>query len=175
MINILAIDPGMGGGIALKHKNTSFTWNMPKTNLEFRELLDRIEEDYGKFICFIERVQMWVGDADSGNRGKHFRIVKMTNQYNALIAIMEARMVPINEVAPITWQKELNLFFPKEEKQVRKNKYKRFAQKKFPLLKPTLKTSDALCILQYGIQIVTLRPSHFIENIKNKETLTLFS
>jgi hypothetical protein len=173
MIPICGIDPGYGGGIAFYCDKTITAVPMPKTNREIWDYLEYLKETYGNFIVFIERVQMWHGDT-TGNQGKKFGITKMIGQYKSLLALIEANRIPIVEVAPITWQKELGLYFPKKEKQQRKNLYKRFAAKEFPTIKPTLKTADALCLVQFGKVRCTLSGTWVKQNIINKESLTLF-
>lgn len=127
---------------------------MPRTNRELWDLFEDLRADHGRYIVFIEKVQLWQGDTGGG---KQFRIAKMLSQYTTLITTLDAQKIPLVEVAPITWQKELGLHFPDEEKQVRKNRYKRFAAKTFPGTKPTLRTADALCLLEFGIRTATLR------------------
>lgn len=174
-MNICGIDPGLGGGIAFQtSKGQVMTFNMPRTNRDLWDFFEGLKHTYGKYIIFIERVQMWGSDTD-GNNGKQFRIAKMLSNYNSMLALLEAQKLPIIEIAPRTWQKELGFVFAKDvTKQTRKNAYKRFAAKTYPSKKPTLKTADAICIMHYGKIMVRINPEGIKENIKNKETLTLF-
>ena len=179
---ICAIDPGYGGGIAFYRDNkTVLSIDMPRENKDVWDYLNYLKDTYGPFVLFIEKVQMWQSDSQ-GNTGKQFRIAKMLSNYDSLIALIEVNNIPLIEVAAVTWQKGLQLYFPAEKKkldpgkykQFRKNQYKRFAKKKFPSKKPTLKTADALCILWFGIERVSLSPNWVKNSIKNPSALSLF-
>jgi hypothetical protein len=59
--------------------------------------------------------------------------------------------LPLIEVAPVKWQKYYGAL-PKEKKD-RKNKIKELMQMRYPALKVTLNTADALAILTYATVI----------------------
>lgn len=181
-IGICGIDPGIGGGIAFyKNNQTVSAVNMPKTNKELWDYFNFLKETYGGYIIFIEKVQMWKSDKDTG--GKSFGIEKMLRNYNSMVALIEANDIPLVEVTASTWQKHLDLYFPQEKKklspekykQFRKNKYKIKAGRLFPTTKPTLRTADALCILRFGIEMTTLSASWVKKNTKNPSAYNLFS
>tara|TARA_R110000744_G_scaffold195512_1_gene314586 strand:+ start:36894 stop:37448 length:555 start_codon:yes stop_codon:yes gene_type:complete len=181
-VAICGIDPGLGGGIAFwKNKETVSAVKMPQTNKELWDYFEFLKQTYGPYIVFLERVSAWKSDKDTG--GKSFGIDKMLNNYNSMIALIEANNIPLVEVSPITWQKQLELHFPAEKKkldpskykQFRKNKYKRKAAELFPTIKPTLRTADALCVLRFGIERFTLSPKWVKENTRNKTAYSLFS
>lgn len=124
-------------------------------------------------MVFIERVGVWRGDNDSP--GKQYGIAKMLANYNSLIAILEANDLPVVEIAAISWQKELMLYEPKKSKTERKNLYKRYAAKQYPMLKPNLKTSDAICILHFArIRCVT-SAKWVLERVRNPKAANIFT
>lgn len=171
-MNICAIDPGKTGAIAFyTSKGSVSSIKMPDTPSEIWNQIINLKETYGSFIVFIERVQMWVQDSLDVNKGKQFRISKMVSDYDTLIAMFEVNKIPVVQVAPTTWQKEMDLYHPKKDKTQRKNLYKRFAARKYPGIKVTLTNADALCILSFSRQRTVTSPDWVLKNIKNKESL----
>ena len=59
--------------------------------------------------------------------------------------VLAALGIPYRYVTPQQWQKKVGAL-PKDKKE-RKNALKSFAQERYPHLKVTLKTSDALALL----------------------------
>jgi len=173
-VPICAIDPGYGGGIAFyANESTVLAAPMPRENIEFSEYVLFLKETYGPFMVLIEKVNVWRGD--NATPGKQFGIEKMLKNYSSLVAILEVHGLPVVEVASISWQKGLDLYLPKTSKTVRKNLYKKFATKKYPTLKPTLKTADALCILSFGRMKAAIAPKWLLDRVKNKQAASLFS
>lgn len=173
-IPICGIDPGASGGIAFyANERTVSAIPMPGEPKELWEYFNFLRDTYGHYIVFIERVNVWRGD--SSTPGKDFGIAKMLQQYAGVTAIIKALGLPLIEVASISWQKELNLYQKTPDKTLRKNAYKRYAAKKYPTLKPTLKTADALCIMSYGRVKSITSASWVKDRIANKDTLSLFA
>lgn len=172
-IPICAIDPGMGGGIAFYvDDQTVSAVKMPRSNKEFWDYVVYLKGTYGNFMTFIERVSVWRGDNDTP--GKAFGIEKLLANYNSLVAILEASNIPVVEVSGISWQKKLMLYFPKEDRTKRKNRYKRYAANKYPTIKPTLKTADALCILSFAREKIVTNPDWVLRRVRNREAANLF-
>jgi len=162
MKNIIAIDPGAAGGIAILRAGLiPETYNMPSTNADIRDLLEELEPT--NTIIYCERVGTYM----PGNSGPS--AAKFAEHVGALKGIICALRTPVIFPTPAAWihdfigkpnyvEKKAD-YEAKAWKQIlakrkneRKNKIKARAQEMFPHLKVTLKTADALGILQYGIQ-----------------------
>lgn len=154
---ILAIDPGAGGGIALLTNGTVHAVPMPKDVDEMNQYFTYIFNTYENIIVIIEKVSLW-GKADDAP-GKKFGIQKMLKNYEQLLTVIKMIGFRFIEVPPVTWQTTLGLKMKKDKgmeysefKSFRKRVYKEYATKCFPTIKRvTLKTSDALCLLRFGI------------------------
>lgn len=172
-VPICAIDPGMGGGICFYKDGLKVTAvNMPQTAKDLWDYFSYLKDTYGTYLVCIERVNTWKGDSETP--GKSFGIEKMLANYNQIVGIVEANDLPIAEISAVAWQRGLGLYFPGTEKQVRKNKYKRYALTKYPSIKVTLKNADALCILSFARIKVLTDPKWITKRIRNKDTLKLF-
>lgn len=147
-MRIIGIDPGAGGGIAVKDKNTpTKVYKMPKGMSEMRTFFKELQT--GNDVIFLEKVMMMRKDLLEG--GKAFGIAKMTKAYNEMKTILFMLDYLVYEVYPISWQSYLQLRVKGEkDKQARKNRYKSIAQKHYPEVKVVLWNSDALLILHYG-------------------------
>lgn len=144
---IIAVDVGAGGGIAVWRDGKITTYNMPKNLKDLNVLFSYLAEISDNPICFIEQVQMYLGDAKGG---KQFGIVKMLANFEQLKAIISVNKIPFIPVYPITWQSKLKLRIKGEEKAVRKRRYKEVAQLENQHLRVTMKTCDALLILKFA-------------------------
>jgi hypothetical protein len=175
---IIAIDPGAVGGIIISTQNSIISCNpMPETETDVVELIRSAYRESKsrqcEAVCIIEKVGGFAGgDGQPGsamfNFGKGTGII-----YGALLAFK----IRVEEVTPQKWQRSLSLGgklsvkieknFPKypefaykeEKKRIArlnagyktdwKNKLKAEAQRLYPSVKVTLKTSDALLLLEY--------------------------
>lgn len=172
MKTIIGIDPGAGGGIAVFKKGYATAVNMPKTD-ELNRYLKTLREENEDIIVFIEKVNSFRDDKKEG--GKSFGIDKMLAQYAELLTLLKINNLPYCEVYPISWQSHLGLARRGVEKSIRKGLYKEYAQKTFPEVKVNLKTSDALCIVQFGRDKTQLDMSWVLERIKNGPNKNLFN
>lgn len=175
-MNILGIDPGKGGGLCFRHSKGNWIVNMPETTEKMYGFANDMKRDYGNYVVFIEKVQMWLSDQDSENQGKAFRVAKMLANYEQLLTVLKIVGVPIIEVYPRTWQKTLVEKYGCKPKTFTnpKNAWKLFAVEKYNNPKITLKTGDACCIAFWGHHKSINQPSWVIDNVINKETKTLF-
>lgn len=175
---IIAIDPGASGGIVVANNSGLVSCvAMPDTDTdvveEIRKAYKLAKTTESEIVCIYEKVGGFAGGKGSpGSRmfnfGDGFGVVK-----GALIAFK----IKCIERTPQQWQKPLSLGkreyakiaedfpqYPKEaykaeEKRIDrlnavyktewKNKLKAEAQRLYPNIKVTLKTSDALLILEY--------------------------
>lgn len=167
-MRILGIDSGKNGGLCYLNDDEIQIGTMPKTVMELADYMDELLKK-GSFICFIEKVQGWVGDSEEQNKGKQFRIAKLLAHYEQLITILKLKRIPYIEVHPRTWQNHLrDLGVKKKSFKNPKNAYKAFAIEKYPmkLKQINLKTADAVCISWYARQICILNPSEINEKIQ---------
>ncbi len=141
--NILAIDPGAGGGMAwLDEEGTAHAESMPDGMTEQVDFLRGLACDLLGAIAVIERV----GGYMPGNSGP--ASVKFARHCGHLEAACYAVGLPVKYVAPQTWMKALGAL-PKDKKE-RKRAIKEAMARLYPHLTVTLKTADALGILTWA-------------------------
>ncbi len=152
----LAIDPGAAGGIAVHRLGESVTaFAMPATEADVLHLLRDLTPDPERCIAFVELVGGFVGKAQPGARAFTFG-----RGFGFLLGVLQERGVRVELVLPRKWQKHLNLgtasacASPAEWKR----KLRSEAQRRYPALKVTLSTADALLLLDFGL--MTLRQPH---------------
>jgi len=172
---IISIDCGSSGGIAIWKKN----WlenliAMPKDLSDLKKYFEYVKENNDHVIVFIEKVQMFMSDSDEENKGKQFRIVNMLSNYNQIKALIVYYGFEFVQVYPNTWQSVLGFGSRGLDSTTRKNIYKRFAEKSFPMAKVTLSTSDALCILKFALIKFEEDYPWIVERIENKKKNELF-
>lgn len=143
---IIAIDPGINGGIAtysVDDRKVIEVVKMPETPQELVRFLRYYQLNS---VCYIEKVGGLPGMGGSRmfNFGKQFGWLEM--------ALLVCK-IPTIEVTPQKWQKELQLGNKRDKTPSQwKNKLKQRAEQMFPNVgRITLAVSDALLILYYGI------------------------
>jgi len=175
---IVAIDVGLGGGIAVFSNGKVQAVNMPKDVLQMQEYFRYLKETYENIVVFIEKVQMYGAGDDAG--GKKFAINKMLANYQQVLTVVKLAGIRYVEVYPISWQTTLGLKVAKvkgeaeETKTQRKNRYKEYAQRIFPEVKVNLKTSDALCIVKFALVKIDDDINWVRERIQNKQIDKMF-
>lgn len=166
MPNLIAIDPGVGGGIACTIDGHIQAWRMPETQTDLLMLIRGINKDVS--ACYIEDIPKYVGNAVPSSA-----IGVMFENFGYTKGVLQTLGIRTIAVIPRTWQKPFGLGrkdtlrAPKEStaeeratirkhneqaKRDWKNKLKAEAQRRFPQLTVTLNTCDALLILDYGKQ-----------------------
>lgn len=128
-------------------------WPMPETQGDLLERLREIKSVAGlegdELVCVLEEVSGFAGKAQPGSAmfrfGEHFGFVK------GVIQALEIRLVLVR---PQVWQKGFGLGTASAcaTKSEWKNKLKAEAQRRFPQLEVTLKTADALLILEHAVR-----------------------
>jgi hypothetical protein len=151
----IAIDPGASGGFAIQYPDGKIDLEaMPDTDAERLTMIltakDRAGIEGVPISAVMEQVGGYIrprgkdGGAQPGsamfNFGEGFGFLR-----GALLALG----IPLRMVRPQQWQKGLCLGAPCN-KPARKRALKAKAQEMFPALKPTLKTCDALLILDWA-------------------------
>ena len=152
MRTILAIDPGLSGGVAVSSFGKAECWPMPETEGDLlalvRDIRDAAVAEGRELVCVLEEVSGYAGKAQPGSAmfrfGAHFGFIK---------GVVQALGIRLLLVRPQTWQKGFGLGTASacRTKSEWKNKLKAEAQRRFPQLNVTLKTADALLILEHSI------------------------
>lgn len=150
-MNVIAIDPGKNGGVAVLsgEGEVLVCKKMPDTPADLLELLKEYKEGS---CCYLEKVQGIPGQgaASAFSFGRGFGQIEM-----ALMALC----IPTYDVTPQKWQKFYQvggssiMNSTAAEKREHKNKLKQKAQQLFPKLGKsiTLVTCDSLLIALYGV------------------------
>lgn len=152
MKTILAIDPGVSGGIAVSRFGQTECWPMPETEGDrvalLREVRDAAAVEGCELVCVLEQVGGFVGRGQPGSAmfrfGENFGFIK------GVIQTLGIRLVLVR---PQLWQKGFGLGTASScaSKNIWKNKLKAEAQRRFPHLNVTHRTADALLILEHSI------------------------
>ena len=139
MKRLLAIDPGMSGGCAwIDVDGIVQAVKMPATLVDISELLQELKAS-GITDVIMEKT----GTYRHGQSGP--ASVKFARHCGNLEGLLVGLGFALEEVPPNTWMKKLGTM-PKEKKD-RKNHIKSIVQMKYPHIKVTLATSDALGIM----------------------------
>ena len=144
MKTIIAIDPGMNGGIAIQEAGVSQAYKMPDTITDIRDGFLNALEFQDDVTVYLEDVHTMKGQGivSSGKFMRHQGCLE-----TAAICLGYKLIY----VRPQVWQKALGLLTKKgDSKTQHKNKIKAFAQQRYPHIKVTLATADALAILEYA-------------------------
>jgi crossover junction endodeoxyribonuclease RuvC len=152
MKTIVAIDPGLSGGIVIYGRGKTECHAMPGTQGDLLALLRDVKQaadiEGDELVCVLEEVSGFAGKAQPGSAmfrfGEHFGFVK---------GVVQALGIRLVLVRPQVWQKGFGLGTASacRSKTEWKNKLKAEAQRRFPHLNVTLKTADALLILEYAV------------------------
>jgi len=142
-MKIIAIDPGASGGIAWTDGVETHCTAMPDTLGDLVSQL-RILSAAGYQRCYLEQV---VGFIPGGGAGAMF---KFGQSFGQIQGVLQAMSFSVVEVRPAKWQKALSCGEKKAHGKGWKNHLKGIAQGLYPHCDVTLKTADALLILQYG-------------------------
>ena len=157
MIKILAIDTGVSGG---------FAWNdnscrvhcipMPQTEGDVCSFL-RMQSCYNVNLVVVERVGGYIGGAGAPGSA----MFNFGQGFGFILGCCAMANMPVSLVMPQKWQKALSLGSKKDYDKQWKNHLKERAQQMYPncIGTITLKTADALLILNYGLNHLT-KQSH---------------
>lgn len=142
---ILAIDPGMSGGLAHYGPSGVTLDAMPATDADVRDLvLDRLGVTD---VVYIEKVGGYVGGKGAPGSAM-FNFGRNVGFIHGLIASTKTRVI---EVAPQRWQKTIQAGVKASYGTGWKAHLKQIAQQRHPRLSITLKTADALLILEHAL------------------------
>ena len=141
-MKIIAIDPGASGSVCYYDGNSVRAHNMPETVGDLIEFFRTIDKDT---VVVMEEVSGFIGKPHPGSRMFNFGL-----GYGQLQGVIQTLGFRLELVRPLKWQKALGLhrrkgMTPSEWKR----KLRAEAQRLYPDIKVTLKTADALLILEY--------------------------
>lgn len=142
-MTILAIDPGASGGMAASGQNI-VAWPMPSTEGDICDAIKTVAPD----VCYLEKVGGFV----AGNAAPGSAMFNFGRNFGFILGVLSALGTRTVLVTPQAWQKALGLGHRDKDtdKAAWKNKLKAEAWRLYPALKPTLKTADALLILEFA-------------------------
>lgn len=156
---IVAIDPGLSGGIAWRDQDgEAGAVPMPDTEGDIADVLRTLKvRAAGKPVAVIEDVP-WV----VGTRVNPAATAKLHRNVGYLHGVLHTLGFPIIRVLPRTWQSAFGLGTRRAagSDTVWKNKLKAEAQRRYPALDVTLKTADALLLLDYAERSTVPAPSN---------------
>jgi len=147
--NILAVDPGISGGFAWRDsENQIHSCAMPETEGDVLNLLRSIRAE-GIETLFIEDQ---IGCVGPGMRVAATAMFTFGRGFGFILGAAQALGFRIQAVRPQKWQKHFSLGTKKDAGGTTpwKNKLKGVAQRLFPNADVTLKTADALLLLEYA-------------------------
>lgn len=171
----IGIDPGAAGAVAWSDRTGVHVYPMPDTRGDCITLIKGIVDSWMNLgnsnepmVAYIEKITGFIPD---GGASQMFEFGKNVERMGCICETLGIRLI---EITPQAWQKCLGLgtsdrMRPKkdstdeERKAIKvhnaaakrdwKNKLKENAQRRFPDQKVTLKTCDALLILDVGIKM----------------------
>jgi hypothetical protein len=152
MKTIIAIDPGASGGITASYPDgKSVAHPMPDTEADVVEHIRCAqlahEVERGNLVAYVERVGGFIGKRQPGSA-----MFKFGFNAGVIEGALRALGIRTIYVRPQEWQKHFGLGTARAcvSKSEWKRKLKAEAQRRFPQLKVTLATADALLILEYA-------------------------
>lgn len=146
MNTLLCIDPGKSGGMALAIDGKYVdSWAMPETEGDIvTTIKDLANGAEGQAVCVIESVhampKQGVSSTFTFGRG-----------YGFLLGVLMSHKFRVETITPQRWQKPLGIG-KSDGKTEHKNKLKAKAQQLYPNAKVTLKTADALLMLDHALR-----------------------
>jgi hypothetical protein len=145
MKRILAIDPGLSGGLAYYGPAGIILDSMPATDLDVSILVsDRLAISD---VCYIEKVGGYVGGKGAPGSSM-FNFGRNVGFLHGLIAASKTRVI---EVPPQRWQKTIGAGTKATHGTRWKAHLKGIAQQRQPGILITLKTADAVLLLEHAM------------------------
>lgn len=148
---IIAIDPGKSGGIAwLDNEGVVRCEGMPETFGDIKDALLSLvavaQHGQSEIRVYLEQVSGYIGKKQPGSH-----MFEFGKGYGFILGLCAGYNLTVNLVRPQEWQKVIGAGTHGEMSDGDwKNKLKGIAQRIFPDQHITLKTADALLILEYA-------------------------
>lgn len=144
---LIAIDPGKSGAIAVQNEAGTFVFPMREQESDIVAHIKSLKEcdSVNPIEVIIEKVGGFTGRPQPGSR-----MFTFGRGVGVIIGALCALGIPFREVRPQEWQKVAGLGSSKGMTPPQwKRHLKDEATKRFPHLKPTLKTADAILMLSW--------------------------
>lgn len=146
---VVGIDSGVNGGICVLYPDKA-AYAAPVGNItELYDILSAAKKyaDGEAYIleCFVEEVTGYIG----GKPQPASRSFVLGKSYGSILGLLVGMEIPFRTVRPQKWQLGLS-GIRAIEYTARKRRLKEIATQRYPHLKPTLKTADAILIADYG-------------------------
>lgn len=146
---VIGIDSGVNGGACVFYPDKAAFAAPIGSITELRDILETAqkyaEEKSHSVECFVEEVTGYI----SGKPQPASRSFVLGKSYGSILGLLAGMGIPFRTVRPQKWQKGLSGIRAIEYIE-RKRRLKEIAIERYPQLKPTLKTADAILIADYG-------------------------
>ena len=153
---LITIDPGLSGGFAFFAAGSVVAFPMPETNgdilAEIRTLKRRADAEQQQCVAYLELVPTGMP-----NRGASMS--KLNKNASFIEGVIMSHDIRLILIRPAEWQSFFNLgkrSSCKNDYQWKK-KLRGEAQRRFPQIKVTDETADALLIMEYALSAETER------------------
>lgn len=151
MLVYIGIDPGANGGIvALPKDGAVYLSQMPGSLEEICKEIFEVSDIFSQeeVVCCVEKVSGYAGVGHPGSAMFNFG-----ENSGALKAACICQGWALNLIRPQEWQKGLGIESKRkwENDSDWKNRLRNEAEKRFPKIRPSLKTADALLICAYAM------------------------
>ena len=146
---VIGIDSGANGGVCVLYPDKAAFAAPIGSITELRDILE-IAKKYAEakshsLDCFVEEVTGYIG----GKPQPASRSFVLGKSYGSILGLLVGLGIPFHTVRPQKWQTGLS-GVRGIEYTARKRRLKEIAAERYPQLKPTLKTADAILIADYG-------------------------
>ncbi len=150
MNTLIAIDPGVSGGIAVRHHTSDVTvYGMPETDSDIRDLLREIVSNHYADSFQIPVVVIEDIPKTTGGNIPESRVFVMARNFGYVTAVCDSLNLEVKLCPPKRWQKLVGAGVRGTKSKTQwKNHLKQLAQRLHPSMRVTLKTADALLILE---------------------------
>lgn len=150
---IIAIDPGASGGIAIMHRGKTSARAMPD-DVDLVSILNQYAQPSRepKATVYMEQVGGYI----KGNPAPGSAMFNFGDGFGFIRGLCAGLGLRLILVRPQVWQKGIPYAASAKDKAERKRAFKEYAGTCFPGIGPTLKTADALCILNWA----TAKPNY---------------
>ena len=146
---VIGIDSGANGGVCVLYPNKAAFAAPIGSITEICDILETAKKYAGtkshSLDCFVEEVTGYIG----GKPQPASRSFVLGKSYGSILGLLVGMRIPFRTVRPQKWQKGLSGVRGIEYIE-RKRRLKEIAAERYPQLKPTLKTADAILIADYG-------------------------
>ncbi len=154
----IGIDPGVSGGVSVQYPDgTVKAFSCPETVHEMASLLKEIPNYDWDYVAVLEFVHAMPGQGVTS-------MFTFGKNYGRWQGILAALQIPYKLIRPREWQKYFGGMPTKKKnekaskhQQRRKTHLKELAQSRHPELKITLKTADAVLLMDYGREVAWIR------------------